>query len=80
MQGILLMLARPLIEAAMAAFGQFLLDLLAARQSHEDAIARGRAEAERAALAAAEAARLRMEGVPTLTDEEVLRRLREGKA
>jgi hypothetical protein len=80
MQAILALLARPFLDALLSAFGQFLIDSLGAWRSHEDAVARGRADAERAALIAAEAARSRMEGVGELTDDEVLRRLREGKA
>lgn len=80
MQAILLLLARPLIEAAVSAFGQVLIDLFASWRTREDAVARGRAEAERAAIIAAEAARDRMDLVPPLTDEEILRRLRGGMA
>lgn len=80
MQAILLLLARPLIEAAVSAFGQVLIDLFASWRAHEDAIARGRAEAERAAIVAAEAVEDRMEQVMPLNDEEIIRRLREGKA
>lgn len=77
---ILKLLAQPLIEAAVSAFGQVLLDLFASWRAHEDAIARGRADAERAAVIAAEAAQDRMEQVMPLSDEEIIRRLREGKA
>lgn len=77
---ILKLLARPLIEAAVSAFGQVLIDLFASWRAHEDAKAVGRAEAERAAVIAAAAAMERMEEVMVLSDEEVLRRLREGKA
>lgn len=80
MSAILALLARSLIEAAVSAFGQVIIDLLASWRSHEDAVARGRADAERAALIAAEQARNRMEAVPLPTEEEVLKRLREGKA
>ena len=80
MQAILLLLARPLIEAAVAAFGKAILDLLVAWQSHQDAVAVGRAEAERAALIAGEQAENRMEQVMALSDAEILQRLREGKA
>ena len=80
MQVILALLARPLIEAVVSAFGQVILDFFAAWRSHEDAKALGRAEAERAASVAAQAAMDRMEGVMVLSDEEILRRLREGKA
>lgn len=77
---ILKLLARPLIEAAVSAFGQVVLDFFAARRAHEDAKAVGRAEAERAASVAAEQARERMDAAPLLTEEEILKLLREGKA
>lgn len=80
MQVILKLLARPLIEAAVSAFGQVLLDFFAAWRAREDAKALGRAEADRDAMLAAEAARSRMENVIVLSDEEMIRRLREGKA
>jgi hypothetical protein len=80
MQAILALLARPLIEAVVSAFGQVLLDLFASWRSHEDAKALGRAEAERAASVAAEQARQRMDAVPLLTEDEILKLLREGKA
>lgn len=80
MQAILALLARPLIEAAVSAFGQVLIDFFAAWRAHEDAVARGRADAERAAAIAAEQAMARMEEVMVLSDEEIIRRLREGKA
>jgi inorganic triphosphatase YgiF len=80
MSAILALLARPFVQMAVSAFGQVLLDLLSGWRSHEDAIARGRADAERAALIAIEAARSRMEGVGELSDDEMLKRLREGKA
>lgn len=77
---ILKLLARPLIEAAVSAFGQVLLDFFAAWRAREDAKALGRADAERDAMLAAEAARGRMEGVMELSEDDVVRRLREGKA
>lgn len=80
MGAILALLARPLLDALLSAFGQVLIDLLASWRSHEDAVARGRAEAERAALIVAQAAEDRMAKVMVLSDEEMLRRLREGKA
>ncbi len=80
MGAILALLARPLLDALLSAFGQVIIDLFASWRSHEDAVARGRADAERAAMLAAEAALSRMEGVPSLSDDEVLKRLREGKA
>lgn len=80
MQAILALLTRPLVEAVVSAFGQVLLDLLQSWRSHEDAKALGRADAERAAWIATEAARARMDGVGALSDDEVLRRLMEGRA
>jgi len=80
MQAILALLARPLIEAVVSAFGQVIIDLLASWRAHDDAVARGRAEAERAAVNAAEQARNRMDEVMVLSDEEIIRRLREGEA
>lgn len=80
MQAILALLARPLIEAAVSAFGQVLIDLLQSWRAHEDAVAVGRADAERAALIAAQAADARMEAVMPLSDAEIAKRLREGKA
>ena len=80
MQAILALLARPLIEAAVSAFGQVLIDFFSAWRAHEDAVAVGRAESERAAVIAAEQAMNRMEEVMVLSDEEIIRRLREGKA
>jgi hypothetical protein len=77
---ILKLLARPLIEAAVSAFGQVIIDFFASWRAHEDAKAVGRAEAERAAIIAADAAEDRMEKVMPLSDEEIIRRLREGKA
>lgn len=80
MGGILALLARPLIEAAVATFGQVLLDFFAAWASHEDAKALGRAEAERAASVAVDEARQRIDAVPLLSEAEIIRLLREGKA
>jgi hypothetical protein len=80
MQAILALLARPFLDALLSAFGQFIIDALGAWRAHDDAVARGRADAERATLIAAEAARQRMEGVGHLTDAEVMQRLSEGKA
>lgn len=77
---ILKLLLRPLIEGAVAAFGKVLLEYWNTWRSREDAIAVGRAEAERAAGIAGEQARDRMEEVMSLSDDEILRRLREGKA
>lgn len=77
---ILKLLAQPLIEAAVSAFGQVIIDFFASWRAHEDAKAAGRAEAERAAVIAAEAVEDRMEQVMPLSDDEIIRRLREGKA
>lgn len=80
MSAILALLMRPLIEAAVSAFGHAIMDMLAAWRSHEDAKALGHAEATQAATLAAEKARDRMEDVMPMSDEEILRRLMEGKA
>lgn len=80
MRAILALLARPFLDALLSAFGQVLLDFFASWRSHEDARLAGRAEAERAAILAADAARQRMDSVPVLTDEEIAKLLREGKA
>jgi hypothetical protein len=80
MSAILALLARPFLDALLSAFGQVIIDLFAIWRSHEDAKLAGRAEAERAASAAAEAARARMDEVAALSNDEMLKRLREGKA
>jgi hypothetical protein len=80
MGAILTLLMRPLIEAAVSAFGQVVMDLINAYLARQDAKALGHAEAVQAATAAAEAARDRMEAVMPLSDEEILKRLREGQA
>jgi hypothetical protein len=80
MSAILALLMRPLIEAAVSAFGQVLLDFFNTWRSREDAIALGHAEAVQSATLAAEKARDRMEDVMPMSDEEILRRLMEGKA
>lgn len=80
MQAALLLLARPLIEAAVSAFGQVLIDLLQSWRDHEDAVALGRAQAGQDAAIAADAARQRMDNVISLTDAEMLSRLRKGDA
>ncbi|HTD75198.1 MAG TPA: hypothetical protein VK652_16845 [Steroidobacteraceae bacterium] len=80
MQAILALLARPLIEAAVSAFGQVLLDLFQSWRDHEDAVALGRADAVQAAAVAIQAAEQRMANVPLLSEEEIMKLLREGKA
>lgn len=80
MSAILALLMRPLIEAAVSAFGQVLLDFFNTWRSREDAKALGHAEAVQAAAIAAEQAADRMEAVMPLSDEEILKRLREGRA
>ena len=80
MQAILALLARPLIEAAVSAFGQVLIDLFQSWRDHEDAVALGRAQAEQSAATAAEAARVRMDNVIPLSDAELLAKLRKGDA
>lgn len=80
MQAILALLMRPLIEAAVSAFGHAIMDMIATWRAHEDAKALGHAEAVQAATAVAVAARTRMEDVMPLSDDEILRRLMEGKA
>lgn len=80
MQAALLLLARPLIEAAVSAFGQVLIDLFQSWRDHEDAVALGRAQAEQSAAAAADAARARMDNVIPLSDAEMLSHLRKGDA
>jgi hypothetical protein len=77
---ILTLLARPLIQAAVSAFGQVLLDLLQSWRAYESAKAEGRADADRAAAAAVEAARRRMDAATLPDKAEILRRLREGDA
>ena len=80
MGAILALLAKPLIQAAISAFGQVLIDLLQSWRAHESAKAEGRAEAERAAVIAAEDARRRMDAAELPDKAEILRRLREGDA
>jgi len=80
MQAILALLARPLIEAAVSAFGQVLLDLFQSWRDHEDAVALGRADAVQEAAVATQAAADRMANVPLLSEEEIMKLLREGKA
>lgn len=80
MLGILKLLAQPLIQAAVSAFGQVLLELLQSWRAHESAKAEGRAAAERAAVIAAEDARKRMDAADLPDKAEILRRLREGEA
>lgn len=80
MGAILALLAKPLIQAAISAFGQVLIDLLQSYRAHESAKAEGRAAAERAAIIAAEDARRRMDAAELPDKAEILKRLREGDA
>jgi hypothetical protein len=77
---ILTLLARPLIQAAVSAFGQVLLELMQSYLAHQSARAEGRAAAERAAVLAAEDVRKRMDAAELPDKAEILRRLREGDA
>lgn len=80
MQAILLLLTRPLIDAALSAFGHVLMDFFRTWKASEDAQALGRAEAVRdASLALAERER-EMNAVEMPERDDVLRKLREGKA
>lgn len=80
MNAILIALTRPLIDAALSAFGHVLLDLFRTWKASADAQARGYAEAR--ADAAREAARIErdMGGVGLPETDDMLRRLREGTA
>jgi len=80
MQAILALLARPLLEAVVSAFGQVISDLLASWRAHDDAVARGRAEVERDAAKRVAEVIAAMGDVSDLSDDEILQRLREGKA
>lgn len=80
MGAILALLAKPLIQAAISAFGQVLIDMLTSWRAHESAKAEGRAAAERAAVIAAEDARRRMDAAELPDKAEILRRLREDDA
>lgn len=80
MQAILLFLARPLIDAALSAFGHVLLDFFRTWKASQDAQALGRAEAERDAAAKAAQIERDMSAVEMLEREDVLKWLREGKA
>lgn len=76
----LAILAKPIIEAFLSAFGHFVIDALRTWKASHDAQALGRAEAERdASLALAERER-EMNAVELPERDELLRRLREGLA
>lgn len=80
MQAILLLLARPLIEAALSAFGHVLLDFFRTWKASQDAQALGRAEAVRDAAAEALKVERDMGAVALPERDELLKRLREGMA
>jgi hypothetical protein len=77
---ILLMLARPLIEAAVTAFGRVILDFLKAWQANADAKALGRAQAINQASEKALHVEREMGAIDLPEQDELLRRLREGTA
>ncbi len=80
MQALLALLAKPLIDAALSAFGRVIMDMIKAWQVEHAAREAGRASAVIAAHEQALAAERRMSEVQVLTEDELLRRLREGDA
>lgn len=80
MIAILTALARPLIEAALLAFGRTLTDMLRAWRANEDAKALGRAEAVNAAHENALQVERDMNAVGLPEHDELLERLRSGTA
>jgi hypothetical protein len=77
---ILALLARPLIEAAVSAFGHVLMDFVRSWKASQDAQARGRAEAERDAAVAVARVEREMGGVDVPSLREMLNRLKDGSA
>lgn len=80
MRAILLLLTRPLIEAALSAFGHVLLDFFRTWKASQDAQALGRAEAVRDATTEALKVERDMGAVALPERDELLKRLREGMA
>jgi hypothetical protein len=77
---ILALLARPLIQMAVSAFGQFLLDAMKTWMADRNAQALGRAEATRDAAVVAAKVEQEMAEVPEPDIAELLKRLRDGEA
>lgn len=73
-------LARPLLEAVLSAFGNFIIEMVNSWRLQQEAEAKGRAEA--VAEAALEATRVgqEMTDVPLPSDDDVLKRLGDGTA
>jgi hypothetical protein len=80
MQTLLLLLGKPLIEAAISAFGRVLLDFFRTWKASEDAKALGRAEAHRDATVIAAEAEREMGAVDLPERDDLLKKLREGLA
>lgn len=80
MTSILALLARPLIQAAISAFGHVALDFMKAFMADRKAQALGRADAQREAAIAAAKAQMAIEDTPEPEDAELIKRLRNGAA
>ena len=80
MSSVFLLLARPLLDALLSAFGRTLLDMLGTWQARSDAMALGRATANSDVAKRTAEAIAAMGDVSELSDDEMLERLREGKA
>lgn len=76
----LALLAKPLIDAFLSAFGHFVIDALRTWKASQDAQALGRAEAERDAAAVVIQVEREMGGVQLPERDELLKKLREGMA
>lgn len=76
----LAILAKPIIEAFLSAFGHFVMDAIRTWKASHDAQALGRTEAERDAARVAAEVERDMGAVDLPERDELLRRLREGLA
>lgn len=74
------LLARPVIDAAVSAFGNFLLGMFQTWQTAADNQALGRASAERDAAIASIQITQEFEAVPLPTQSEAVNALRNGAA
>lgn len=80
MQALILLLARPLVDAFLSAFGHFVMNALRTWKASEDAQALGRAEAVRDAAKVVADVEREMGAVELPERDELLKRLREGLA
>lgn len=80
MNSVIAVLARPLIEAALSAFGHIIMDFFKTWQANADAKALGRAEAVIEASEVAFEIERQMGSVALPERDELLERLRRGDA